>query len=52
MLDIEATSYTCAPFSATFDVPEITLTCNRVTIGTPVSCGTRTIAAHTITVYE
>jgi hypothetical protein len=53
--DITATSITCDPFSATFDMPAKTWSYYRILggsydFGSP--CGTLTMAAHTITITE
>jgi hypothetical protein len=49
---VDATSYTCDPFSATFDIPALTLN-GYVRGGCGyVLSGTKTIPARTITVTE
>lgn len=54
---IPATSYTCDPFAATFDVPARTYDCVCESIfdigpGTRPACGPVTVPAHTITITE
>jgi len=50
---VNASTLTCSPFSATFNIPATTINCYKQTSTTPMPvCGTILVPAHTITITE